>query len=92
MTEKMNGICLINQVWSRMLPYTSQIAEEASFFQLSLPFTSYLTQLFSSFQDVFRARFFDSQSSKINFNLLEILETLKDYTHPMLVKLQAFIP
>ena len=32
--KKMNGICLINQVRSRMLPYTSQIAEEASFFQL----------------------------------------------------------
>ena len=30
----MNGICLINQVRSRMLPYTSQIAVEASFFQL----------------------------------------------------------
>ena len=30
----MNGICLINHVRSRMLPYTSQIAEEASFFQL----------------------------------------------------------
>ena len=25
----MNGICLINQVRSRILPYTSQIAEEA---------------------------------------------------------------
>ena len=33
--KKMNGISLINQVRSRMLPYTSQIAEEASFFQLS---------------------------------------------------------
>ena len=32
--EKMNGICLINQVRSRVLPYISQIAEEASFFQL----------------------------------------------------------
>ena len=31
----MNGISLIKQVRSRMLPYTSQIAEEASFFQLS---------------------------------------------------------
>ena len=30
----MNGICLINQVRSRMLPYTSQIVEEVSFFQL----------------------------------------------------------
>ena len=36
--KKMNGICLINQVRSRMLPYTSQIAEEASFFSY-LPFT-----------------------------------------------------
>ena len=34
LAEKMNGICLINQVRSRMLPYTSQIAEESSFFQL----------------------------------------------------------
>ena len=31
----MNGIFLINQVRSRMLPHTSQIVEEASFFQLS---------------------------------------------------------
>ena len=31
----MNGISLIKQVRSRMLPYTSQNAEEASFFQLS---------------------------------------------------------
>ena len=36
--KKMNGICLINQVRSRMLPYTSHIAEEASFFNY-LPFT-----------------------------------------------------
>ena len=36
--KKMNGICLINQMRSRMLPYTSQIAEEASFFSY-LPFT-----------------------------------------------------
>ena len=34
LVEKMNGICLTNQVRSRMLWYTSQIAEEASFFQL----------------------------------------------------------
>ena len=34
--KKMNGICLMNQVRSRVLRYTSQIAEEASFFfQLS---------------------------------------------------------
>ena len=32
--KKMNGICLTSQVRSRMLRYTSQIAEEASFFQL----------------------------------------------------------
>ena len=31
----MNGICLINQVRSRILPYTSQIAEEA-FFSVTL--------------------------------------------------------
>ena len=30
--EKMNGCFLINQVTSCMLPYTSQIAEKASFF------------------------------------------------------------
>ena len=36
--EKMNGTCLIDQVRSRMLPYTSQIAEKASFFSY-LPFT-----------------------------------------------------
>ena len=30
--EKMNGSFLINQVTSCMLPYTSQIAEKASFF------------------------------------------------------------
>ena len=30
----MNEISLINQVRSRILPYISQIAEEASFFQL----------------------------------------------------------
>ena len=35
--KKMNGICLINQVRSRTLPYTSQTAEEASFFSY-LPF------------------------------------------------------
>ena len=32
--KNMNGICLINQVRSRMFPYTSQIAEETSSFQL----------------------------------------------------------
>ena len=36
--KKMNGTCLIDQVRSRMLPYTSQIAEKASFFSY-LPFT-----------------------------------------------------
>ena len=36
--KKMNGIYLINQVRSRILPYTSQIAEEASFFSYP-PFT-----------------------------------------------------
>ena len=30
--KKMNGSFLINQVRSFMLPYTSQIAEQASFF------------------------------------------------------------
>ena len=33
--KKMNGIYLINQVRSRILPYTSQIAEEA-FFSVTL--------------------------------------------------------
>ena len=33
LAEKMNGICLINQVRSRMLPYTSKIAE---FFSVTL--------------------------------------------------------
>ena len=37
LAEKMNGIC---QVRSRMLPYTSQTAEEAVTFHL--PFFSYL--------------------------------------------------
>ena len=32
--KKMNGIYPIYQVRSRVLPYTSQTAEEASFFQL----------------------------------------------------------
>ena len=49
LAEKMNGICLINQVRSRMLPYTSQIAEEASFFSVNL----------------FRAWFYDHQFSKL---------------------------
>ena len=72
----MNGICLINQVRSRMLPYTSQIAEEASFFSVTL----------------FRAWFYDNQFSKIKFNLLKILEASQKHTLTMLVKLQAFIP
>ena len=54
----MNGICLTNQVRSHMLRYTSQNAEEASFFSVTL----------------FRAWFYDNQFSKIKFNLLKILE------------------
>ena len=38
LAEKMNEICLINQVRSRIFPYASQTAEEASFFSY-LPFT-----------------------------------------------------
>ena len=72
----MNGICLTNQVKSRMLRYTSQIAEEASFFSVTL----------------FRAWFYDSQCSKIKFNLLKILEAFQEHTSAMLVKLQLFIP
>ena len=72
----MNGICLIDQVGSRMLPYTSQIAVEASFFSVTL----------------FRAWFHDNEFSKIKHNLLKILEVSQKHTRPMLVKLQAFIP
>ena len=72
----MNGICLINQVRSRMLPYTSQIAEEASFFSVTS----------------FRAWFEDSQFSKIKFNLLKVLQASQEHTRAMLVKLKAFIP
>ena len=71
----MNGICLTNQVRSRMLRYTSQIAEEASFFSVTL----------------FRAWFYDNQFSKIKFNLLKILEASQELNCAMLVKLQSFI-
>ena len=71
----MNGICLTNQVRSRMLRYTSQIAEEASFFSVTL----------------FRAWFYDNQFSKIKFNLLKILEASQEHTRTILVKFQAFI-
>ena len=36
LAEKMNRICLTNEVRSCMLQYTSQIAEEASFFSVTL--------------------------------------------------------
>ena len=72
----MNRICLINQVRSRMPPYTSKIAEETSFFSVTL----------------FRAWFYDNQFSKIKFNLLKILEASQEHTRAVLVKLQAFIP
>ena len=72
----MNGICLINKVRSRMLSYTSQIAEEAFFFSVTL----------------FSAWFYDNQFSKIKFNLLKILEASQEHASAMLVKLQAFIP
>ena len=72
----MNGIGLTNQVRSRMLRYTSQIAEEATFFSVTL----------------FGTRFYDNQFSKIKFNLLKILEASQEHTHAMLVELQSFIP
>ena len=72
----MNGICLTNQVRSRMLRYTAKIAEEASFFWVTL----------------FRAWFYDNQFSKIKFDLLKLLETSQEHTLTMLVKLHAFIP
>ena len=72
----MNGICLTNQVRSRMLRYTLQIAEEAPFFSVTL----------------FRAWFYDNQFNKIKFNLLKMLEASQEHTRTLLVKLQAFIP
>ena len=71
----MNRICLINQVRSRMPPYTSKIAEETSFFSVTL----------------FRAWFYDNQFSKIKFNLLEIVEASQEHTRVILVKLQSFL-
>ena len=59
-----------------MLRYTTQIAEEASFFSVTL----------------FRAGFYDYQFSKITFNLLKILEASQEFICAMLVKLQSFIP
>ena len=41
---------------------------------------------------LFRAWFYDNQSSKIKFNLLKIWETSQEHTRAMLVKLQSFIP
>ena len=38
-----------------------------------------------------RARFYDNQFSKIQFNLLKILEASQEYIRAMLTKLQAFI-
>ena len=59
-----------------MLRYTSQIAEEASFFSVAL----------------FKAWFYDNQFSKIKLNLLKILEASQEHTRAMLVKLYSFIP
>ena len=64
----MNENCLINQVMSRMLPYTSQIAEEVSFFSVNL----------------FRAWFYDNQFSQIKLNLLKILEASQEHPRAML--------
>ena len=72
----MNGICRTNQVRSRMLRYTSQIAEGAPFFSVTL----------------FRARCYDNQFSKIKFNLLKILEEPQEHTRAILVKMRSFIP
>ena len=69
----MNGTCLTNQARSRMLRYTSQIAEEASFFSVTL---------FS-----IRTWFYDHQFSKIKFNILKISERSQEHTRAMLVKL-----
>ena len=44
LVEKLNGSFLINQVSSWMLPYTSQIAKEVSFFLFC-----FLNVLFSSY-------------------------------------------
>ena len=63
----MNIICLTNQVRSHMLRYTLQIAEEASFFLVTL----------------FRAWFYDNQFSKIKFNLLKTLEASQEHTCAM---------
>ena len=59
-----------------MLRYILHIAEEASFFSVTL----------------FRAWFYDNQFSKIKFNFLKILEESQELTRATLVKLQAFIP
>ena len=74
--KKMNGICLTNQVRSGMLRYTSQIAEETSFFSVIL----------------FRAWFYDKQFSKTKCNLLKMLEESQEHIRAMLVKMQSFIP
>ena len=72
----MNGICLTNQVRSRMLQYTSQIAEEASSFSVTL----------------FRTWFYDNPFSKIKFNLLKILEASQENTRAMLVSYRHSFP
>ena len=41
LAEKLNGNFLLNQVRSWMLPYTSQIAKEVSFFFFNLLFLFY---------------------------------------------------
>ena len=88
----MNGICLINQVRSRMLPYTSKTAEEAFFFSY-LQFTFFqLPSIYFFSLTLFRAWTYDNQFSKIKFNLLKILEASQEHTRAMLVKLQAFTP
>ena len=59
-----------------MLRYTSQVAEEALFFSVTL----------------FRAWFYDNQFGMIKSNLLKILEASQEHARAMLVKLQSFIP
>ena len=59
-----------------MFRYASQIAEEASFFPVTL----------------FRAWFYNNQFSKIKFNLLKKSEAPQEHSCATLVKLQSFIP
>ena len=79
LAAKNNGICLTNQVRSRMLWYTLQIAEEASFCSVTL----------------FRAWFYNNQFSKIKFCCFENIGDVPiayPWWSAILLKLQPFIP